>query len=92
MHLPPSKGYKYIIQGRCSLTSYPEWRKLRSENGEAIAKWIYEDVLCRWGALSEIVTDNGPPLVKGIEALAAKYGIHHIRISGYNSRANGTVE
>lgn len=92
MHLPPSKGYKYVIQGRCSLSSYPEWRKLKAENGDAIAKWIYEDVLCRWGALSEIVTDNGPAIIKGIEALAERYGIRHIRISGYNSRANGQVE
>ena len=49
-------------------------------------------MLCRWGALNEIVTDNGAAIVKGIEALASNYGIRHIRISGYNSRANGQVE
>ncbi len=62
------------------------------ENGDAIAKWIYEDVLCRWSALSEIVTNNGAPISKGIEALSTKYRIHHIRISGYTSHANGSVE
>ncbi|PIL33988.1 hypothetical protein GSI_03696 [Ganoderma sinense ZZ0214-1] len=46
----------------------------------------------RWGALSEVVTDNGMPWIKACDYLAWKYHIHHIRISGYNSRANGIVE
>ena len=92
MHMPKSNGYKYIVQGRCSLTFYPEWRKLRAENSAAIATWLYEDVLCRWGALSEVVTDNGGPFVKALESLDKRFGIRHIRISGYNSRANGIVE
>jgi len=49
-------------------------------------------VICRWGALKEIVSDNGGAFVKAVEYLAKKYHIHHIRISGYNSRANGLVE
>jgi transposase InsO family protein len=38
------------------------------------------------GALEEIVTDNAPAYI------AARYGINHIKISGYNSQANGIVE
>ena len=51
MHMPLSNRYKYIIQGWCSLIHYPEFRMLTKENTEAIAKWIFEDVICRWGAL-----------------------------------------
>jgi hypothetical protein len=50
------------------------------------------DILCRWGALTEIVLDNGAPYVKALDYLAKRYHIHHIRISGYNSCANGIVE
>ena len=64
MHMPPSSGYRLIVQGRCSLSHYPEWRMLRSETAKALADWIYQDVLCRWGGLSEIVSDNGAPFVK----------------------------
>src|SRR5882672_2961686 len=32
MHMPPSSGYKYIVQGRCSLVHWPEFDKLRKEN------------------------------------------------------------
>jgi len=92
MHLPKSGGYKYLVQGRCSVSSYVEFRRLSSETGTTIGDWIFEDILCRWGALTEIVTDNGPPFVKALEYLARKYHVRHIRISGYNSRANGLVE
>src|SRR5713226_4601894 len=92
MHMPKSAGFKYIVQGRCSLVHYVEFRMLRQETAVALGNWIFEDFLCRWGTLTEIVTDNGPPFVKAIKYLAKKYHINHIRISGYNSRANGIVE
>jgi hypothetical protein len=92
MHMPTSGGYKYIVQAHCSLSHYPEYRALRSETAKTLGDWIYENLLCRWGALSEIVTDNGPAFVKAAGYLCKKYRINHIRISGYNSQANGTVE
>ena len=36
MHMPKSHGKKYIVQGRCSLSTWPEWRALASENTTAI--------------------------------------------------------
>ena len=92
MHLPKSGGFRYLVQGRCSVTSYVEFRMLRAETAVTLGEWLFEDVLCRWGGLVEIVTDNGPPFVKAVTYLAKKYHIHHIRISGYNSQANGVVE
>ena len=92
MLMPRASGYRYIIQARCALTSYPEWRMLRAENASAISSFIFEDILCRWGAVSEIVTDNGPSFVQALDLLAKKHGIQHIRISPYNSQANGIVE
>ena len=38
------------------------------------------------------MSDNGAPFVKANAILEEKYHVRHIRISGYNSRANGTVE
>ena len=85
-------SYRYMLHGRCATTSWPEGRAVTSETGRVLAKFIFEDVLCRWGAMSEIVTDNGAPWVAAVEALGEKYNIRHIRISGYNSQANGIVE
>jgi hypothetical protein len=92
MHLPRSAGYTYIVQGRCSLTNYPEFCMLRKETAQTLGDWIFQDVLCRWGTLVEIVSDNGKPFVAALSYLEKKYHIKHIRISGYNSRANGIVE
>ncbi|KAF5355069.1 hypothetical protein D9756_005757 [Leucocoprinus leucothites] len=92
MFMPKSNGYRYIVHARCSLSSYPEWRMLRLENARTLGAFIFEDILCRWGAVEEIVTDNGPAFVQATEFLSQRYKINHIRISPYNSRANGPVE
>jgi hypothetical protein len=92
MHLSPSSGYKYIVQGRCSLTHWPEWEMLRKETAKSLANFILHNIIYRWGTLLEIVTDNGAPFVKALAYLEKQYHIKHIRISGYNSRANGLVE
>ena len=86
------EGYRCIVQARCSLTAYPEYRILRRETARAIAEFICQEILYWWGAVAEIVSDNGPNYVAAITHLAEKYGIHHIRISPYNSQANGLVE
>ena len=92
MHLTPSSGYKYIVQGRCSLTHWPEWEMLRNESAKSLARFILHNIIYRWGTLLEIVTDNGAPFVKAMDFLSRQYHIKHVRISGYNSRANGLVE
>ena len=92
MHMPTSSGYKYIVQGRCSLIYWPEWAMLTRETGKTLGLWILRDLIYRWGLLLEIVTDNGPAFLKALAWLEKHYHIKHIRISGYNSRANGLVE
>jgi hypothetical protein len=92
MHMPPSSGHKYIVQGRCSLVYWPEWAKLAKENAKSLGDWILRDIIFRWGLLLEIVTDNGSAFLKALAYLEKHYHIKHIRISGYNSRANGLVE
>lgn len=90
--MPKSDRFGYLVQGRCSITHYPEYQMLRSENAKSLAQWIYEDILCCWGTLVEIVSENGPAFVKALAEIERRYHITHIRISGYNSRANGIAE
>ena len=92
MVMPQSGGYCYIIKAWCALTAYPEWHMLWSENTSAIVSFIFEDILCRWSAVSELVTDNGPAFIQALDVLASWYGIHHIWISPYNSQVNGVVK
>ncbi len=93
MHMPKaSNGHKYIIHGRCVLTSWMEGRTLASETAQAIGEWLFEDIMCRWGCLSLIVTDNGKPFKAALKYLEKKYRIRGILISPYNSQANGRIE
>ena len=92
MHLPRLGRFTYIIQGRCSLTHYPEYWMLRKETMQTIGDWIFQDILCQWGTLIEIVTDNRKPFIAALSHLEKKYHIKHIRISSYNSQANRIVE
>ena len=92
MLMPKAGRFRYIVQARCSLTGWPEFRMMAEENGKNIADFIFENVICRWGAVREIVSDNGGPYVAALKELADKYHIRHIRISPYNSQANGLVE
>jgi len=73
MHMTPaSNGHKYIAHERDSLMSYVEACALKQETGRAIGLWIYEDILCQWGSLRKIVTDNGAPMKAGVEWIASK--------------------
>jgi len=93
MHMSPaSNGCKYITHGRDRTTSWAEVRALRDEKARSIALWLYEDILCRWGSLHTIVTDNGEPFRAAVDWAKKKWGIAHITISPYNSKANGTIE
>jgi len=43
-----------------------EAKALRQENARAIGQWLFKDIICRWGSLVKIVTNNGAPFKKAI--------------------------
>ena len=92
MVMPRSGSYCYIIQAQCALTAYLEWHMLQSKNTSAIVSFILEDILCHWGAVFELITDNGPAFIQALDVLVSQYGICHIWISPYNSQVNGVVK
>jgi len=93
MHMSPaSNGCKYIVHGRDNLSSWPEGRGIRDEKARTIALWLYEEILCRWGVIRMIVTDNGSSFIAAVQWIEKKWGIKHVKISPYNSQANGTIE
>jgi len=62
------------------------------ETGCTLSSFIFEEILCRWGAVGEIVTDTRTTDVVVLDWLSSRYGIHPICISAYNSHANGIVK
>lgn len=91
-YMPRHSGYRYVVHAVCSLTAWPEAKALKKENGRTIGNFIFEHILCRFGAVAEIVTDNGLPFINALDYLSEKFHINHIKISPYNSQAQGVVE
>jgi len=92
MLMPKAQGYRYIVAARDNLSGAAEGRKLKNATAAAVSRFIYEEIICRYGNICDIVTDNGPETKGATEELLRRYGINHIRISPYNSPANGVVE
>ena len=50
VHMTPSvREYNYIITGVDYLSKYCEMRALKEKSAKEVAKFIYEDLICRWG-------------------------------------------
>ncbi|KAG1205421.1 hypothetical protein G6F69_009410 [Rhizopus microsporus] len=64
-HVQASRtGYRYIIAGIDYLTKYVEARPIRFQTASEIALFLYEEILCRHGCPTIIVSDNGKPFLK----------------------------
>jgi hypothetical protein len=75
MLMPFTGGYRYVVQAWCSLTTWPERHALRVETDRTIGMFILEVILCRWGVVGEIVTENGTAYVAALDWLSHRYGI-----------------
>jgi hypothetical protein len=57
-----------------------------------LCTFIFKELLCRWGPITKIITDNVPMYKVAVDELVCKYGIHPIHVSPDNSQANSIVE
>ena len=89
---PKSHGYGHITHGWCGMTSWMEGCPLKEETGRSIGIWLFEDVVCQWGCMCKIITDNVSIYRAAVAWLEKMYGVKGIRISSYNSKANGRIE
>ena len=92
MKMPEAQGKKWIVTCRDDLSGTTEGRALASDNARAVASFFIEQIIFRYGTVEVVITDNGPSLGGEFARLVNKYNIHQIRISPYNSQANGVVE
>lgn len=93
MDMPESRhGYKYIVCARDDLSRACEARALRKNDSHSLAKFFWEQIYCRYGAIAEVVSDNGPETKGAFAELLRRVGVPQVRISPYNKQANGVVE
>ena len=90
--MPTGGGYKFIVAARDDLSLAAEGRALRASNASSLASFFWEQIFCRYGAVRQVVTDNGPEVEGAFRELLKRYRIPQTRISPYNKQANGVVE
>lgn len=90
---PSSKDQRYIITAIEYFTKWGEAMAVRQQNGEVVAQFLKENIICRFGLPQKVVTDNGTPFL-GAHAteLLEKYDIVRVVSSPYNTQSNGQVE
>ena len=94
MKMPKStyKKKEWLIGCRDDLSGITECKAITRDLAKVIARFFLKRIILRYGNVLEVVTDNGPSFSKEFAELLQRYGIRHIKISPYNSQANGVVE
>src|SRR6266498_4346024 len=86
-------GYRYIVVAIDYFSRSPEARFLTHTNARQVAKFIYEEIICRFGVPRVLQSDRGIYFVnKVIQKLTDKFRIWYSLSLLYNPQSNGLVE
>jgi transposase InsO family protein len=87
------RGNRYIVVAMDYFTRWPEAKPLKSANAETVATFIYEEIICRYGAPKVIQSDQGTHFVNElIRNLTERFKVKHSLSSPYHPQSNGLVE
>uniref|UniRef100_A0A2N9HNA9 Integrase catalytic domain-containing protein n=1 Tax=Fagus sylvatica TaxID=28930 RepID=A0A2N9HNA9_FAGSY len=90
---PPSGGYIWILAATEYFTKWVEAIPLRKATGAAVANFIREHIITRFGIPHKIISDNGTPFVnKDVREVLEHYRIKHRRSTPYYPQGNGQAE
>ena len=90
---PPSRGYIWILVAIEYFTNWVEVVPLRKATGGAVANFIKENIIVRFGVPHRIISDNGTPFVNSeVRKMLEFYQVKHHRLSPHYPQANGQVE
>ena len=92
--LPVSeRGNRYIIVAVDYFSRWSEAKPLKEVNTQIIAEFIYDEIICRFGAPQIIQTDRGTHFANEvIKNLSNKFRIKHTLSTPYHPQTNGLVE
>jgi hypothetical protein len=92
IYMPASKGKSFLVVARDDFCEWPEARALKSATSAHVAKFIWENVICRHGCFDKLIVDGGSENKDLIIELTQRYGIKRIITSAYYLQANGMIE
>jgi hypothetical protein len=87
------QGNRYIVVATEYLTKWPEARAIPDMTASTVAKFIYEDIICRHGCPKEILSDQGKSFCNElVDNLCKLLEIRHRLASPYHPQTNGLTE
>ena len=92
VHMQPVQGKTYLVVARDDFSGWVEARPLARATSKAVAKFLWEDVVCRHGVFGRLIVDGGPENKGLVTEFARRYGIKRVMVSAYHPQANGMVE
>ena len=67
-------------------------RPLKEKSAKEVARFIYEDLICRWGCSEYHITDQGREFVNSTKQTIGFFVVQKQRItSAYHPQANGFI-
>lgn len=92
--LPTTKhGNKWILMAVDYTTNWPIAKALQNATGEEIVKFIYEEIVMRFGCPEEIISDRGSNFMsKVVKQYMRKIKTKHNLTSAFHPRSNGKCE
>jgi hypothetical protein len=86
-------GNQYIIITTNYTTKWVEARALRDNTTKSIVKFIYENIITRFGCPTHFISDQGSHFInKTIEMLLAEFMTVHPKSTTYYPYGNGQAE
>lgn len=93
VYMPLSKGNKqFMVVARDYLSQWPEAKALAKNDSGSVAKFIKEDIFCRWGVPLKMGCDGGPENRGLVEDLQRTFGIQRVVSSAYHPQGQGLIE
>uniref|UniRef100_A0A2N9F794 RNA-directed DNA polymerase n=1 Tax=Fagus sylvatica TaxID=28930 RepID=A0A2N9F794_FAGSY len=90
---PASGGCIWILVATEYFTKWVEAIPLRKATGAAVANFIREHIITRFGIPYKLVTDNGTPFInKDVREMLEHYRVKHRRSTPYYPQGNGQAE
>jgi RNase H-like domain found in reverse transcriptase/Integrase zinc binding domain/Reverse transcriptase (RNA-dependent DNA polymerase) len=85
-------GSEYLVLARDDLSGWVEGRALVAATAENVARFLYEEVICRHGCPRRVVVDGGRENLGDTRDLLRDYRIQRTVISPYHPQTAGLIE
>ena len=88
-----NRGNRYIIAITDVLSKFVITRAVRDCTSETAARFVKEDVICKYGTPRCILTDNGTHFTSAMmNSLLKELGVTHLYSTPYHPQTNGQIE